>query len=43
MFNSLGNRFMSASPHKQRQIVFGSCAMFWIAVAAVCFSVYMSK
>lgn len=42
MFNSITNRFMNATPHKQRQIVFGSCALFWIAVA-VAFSVYMAK
>jgi len=42
MFNSITNRFLAAAPHKQRQIVFGSCALFWIAVA-IAFSVYMSK
>lgn len=43
MFNSISHRFMAAAPHKQRQIVFGGCALFWISIAAVVFSVYMSK
>lgn len=43
MFNSIGNRFMTAAPYKQRRIVFGSCLLFWGAVAAFIFSVYISK